>query len=360
LQQRVLPAYRVPFFEALAAACKDGLGVFAGQARPGEMIEAASGLGKAVYFPALNRHFLGGALYVCWQSGFLTWLETWQPGALVVEANPRYLRTPAAVRWMHAHRRPVIGWGLGAPVLLGPIADLRRERRQKFLHQFDAMLVYSRQGAEEYAALGFDRQHIFVAPNAMAPRPANPAPQRPLAPGPVTALFVGRLQERKRVDLLLRACAALPEDRRPRLWLVGDGPARDELEALARQVYPAAQFWGAQYGAPLEQLFYQADLFVLPGTGGLAVQQAMSFGLPVIVAAGDGTQSDLVRPENGWSIAAGDLDALTTTLAGALADLPRLRRMGAESYRIVSQEVNVDTMVEAFAECIRSVGKKVG
>ena len=86
----------------------------------------------------------------------------------------------------------------------------------------------------------------------------------------------------------------------------------------------------------------------------------MSFGLPVIVAAGDGTQSDLVRPENGWSIAAGDLDALTTTLAGALADLPRLRRMGAESYRIVSQEVNVDTMVEAFAECIRSVGKKVG
>ena len=42
--------------------------------------------------------------------------------------------------------------------------------------------------------------------------------------------------------------------------------------------------------------FAGADLFVLPGTGGLAVQEAMSYALPVIVAKGDGTQEDLVRP----------------------------------------------------------------
>ncbi len=358
LQQRVMPTYRVPFFEALAEACRGGLGVFAGQPRKGEMIEAAKGLEKAVYFPALNRHWLGGALYVCWQLGFITWLETWQPEALVVEANPRYLRTPAAVSWMHARQRPVIGWGLGAPPIGGSFASRRRSARQNFLRQFDALLVYSRQGAEEYAALGFDPQRIFVAPNAMARKPQKPAPQRPLPGGPATVLFVGRLQERKRVDLLLRACAALPSLLQPRLWVVGDGPARDALESLAREVYPAAQFWGAQYGEPLDKLFGQADLFVLPGTGGLAVQQAMSFALPVIVAAGDGTQSDLVRPGNGWCVPPGDLVALQTTLAAALGDVTALRRMGAESYRIVAQEVNVEGMVAAFAACMRSVAKE--
>jgi glycosyltransferase involved in cell wall biosynthesis len=358
LQQRVLPSYRVPFFDALAAACRDGLGVFAGPARKGEMIEAAARLEQAVYFPALNRHFLGGPLYVCWQSGFLTWLDTWHPEALVVEANPRYLHTLAAVRWMHARQRPVIGWGLGAPGTYGgTFGNLRRSARQNFLRQFDALLVYSRQGAEEYAALGIDPKRIFVAPNAMARRPQKSPPSRPLPTGPATVLFVGRLQERKRVDLLLRACAALPESLRPSLWVVGDGPSRDELESLARQVYPSAQFWGPQYGATLDPLFSQADLFVLPGTGGLAVQQAMSFGLPVIVAAGDGTQSNLVRPGNGWSVPPGDSQALETTLAAALADLPGLRRKGEESFRIVSEEVNVELMVEAFAACIRSVVK---
>jgi glycosyltransferase involved in cell wall biosynthesis len=83
----------------------------------------------------------------------------------------------------------------------------------------------------------------------------------------------------------------------------------------------------------------------------------MSFGLPVIVAAGDGTQSNLVRPGNGWSVPPGDSQALETTLAAALADLPGLRRKGEESFRIVSEEVNVELMVEAFAACIRSVVK---
>ena len=106
-------------------------------------------------------------------------------------------------------------------------------------------------------------------------------------------------------------------------------------------------FTGALYGAELAEQFREA-IFVLPGTGGLALQQAMSYGLPLIAAEADGTQAHLVRPENGWQIPPDDLPALGAALSTALRDIPMLRKMGAESYRIVSEEINLEKMVAVF------------
>ncbi len=360
LIQRVLPNYRAPFFDTLAEACQNGLGVFAGQPRQEESIETAKGLAKAVLAPANNLHLLRGPFYLCYQRGIIHWLENWQPDILIVEANPRYLSTPAAIRWMRSRNRPIIGWGLGAPSVSGVLASLREKSRQRFLAQFDTLLTYSQRGAEEYAQTGFNPQHIFVAPNAVAPRPTRPAQQRPERPSgkkPVV-IFVGRLQSRKRVDLLLRACAALPQEKQPELWIIGDGPARPEFEQIARSVYPEAKFLGGKHGAELAPFLEQADLFVLPGTGGLAIQQAMSFALPVIVAEGDGTQSNLVRPENGWNLTTGSLEELTRTIEQALSDIPGLRRMGAASYKIVAEEINLEGMVAAFSAAIQTAAAK--
>lgn len=364
LQQRVLPSYRVPFLDTLAHACPMGLHVFAGQPRAEEMIESSASLEAAHYTPALNRHLLRGSFYLCWQSGLIDWLKDCQPGALIVEANPRYLRTPAAIRWMHTcpqgsarPRGPVLGWGLGAPPIQGKLAGLRQTNRQRFLKHFDALLTYSQQGAEQYHAAGFPADRIFVARNAVSARPIKPAPDRsPNYPnGHANLLFVGRLQSRKRIDILLRACAALPETLRPHLVIVGDGPARGELQDLARRIYPQTEFPGARNGVDLEPYFLQADLFVLPGSGGLAVQQAMSYALPVMVAEGDGTQSDLLRPENGWNLPAGDQNALTTALQTALAHPEHLRSMGLASYKIVTEEINLENMAAVFVRAVNSV-----
>ncbi len=358
LQQRVLPTYRAPLFDALAQNCAGGLSVFAGQPQAGEQIASADRLQISQFVPAQNRHFLqvGSPFYQCWQPGILDWLEDWQPEALIVEANSRYRSTPGAVRWMHARGRPVLGWGLGAPPLHGSLASWRRRARQKFLAALDGVIAYSQRGADEYRALGFPPERVFVAPNAAALRPVSPPPARPptFAARPVV-LFVGRLQARKRLDNLLHACAALPVELQPRLQIVGDGPARLELESLAQRVYTQAEFSGARYGDELAGIFTAADLFVLPGTGGLAVQQAMSYGLPVIVAEGDGTQDDLVRPENGWRIPADNLEALKNALQAALTDAGRLRLMGAESYRIVAEEANLERMVQAFLQALAAV-----
>jgi glycosyltransferase involved in cell wall biosynthesis len=254
---------------------------------------------------------------------------------------------------MHNHDRPVIGWGLGAP----PARGLRDRGRINFLRQFDALICYSQRGAEEYASLGFPLDNLFVAHNSVSPAPTWPLPSRPdrFDERPCI-LFVGRLQFRKNVDLLLGACAEL--EPKPRLVIVGDGPEREALESLAQEIYPSAEFIGAKHGAELKPYFMEADLFVLPGTGGLAVQEAMSYGLPVIVAQGDGTQDDLVRSENGWQIIPDDMDSLVSTMKGARTDVARLRRMGEESYRIAKEEINIERMVETFVRALNQLTGK--
>lgn len=364
LQQRVLPAYRTGFLEALAEACEGGLTVFAGEPGREETILPASQLRNIHFVKGRNRHLVKASspYYFLWQAGLLRWLEEWNPDALVMEANPRYFSTWAAIRWMQARGRRVIGWGLGFEQPGNRVAKSRPARlwqkgiRRKFLQSFDALIAYSQRGAEEYRTIGFPAQRVFVARNAVASRPAQPPPERsPELSHPATVLFVGRLQGRKRLDNLLRACAALPASLQPRLWIVGDGPAYGEYKALSQAIYPSARFFGARHGQEIRSMFASADLFVLPGTGGLAVQEAMAYALPVIVAEGDGTQQDLVRPENGWLVPPGDVQALTSAIQEALADINRLRKMGVESYRTVAEEVNIENMVSVFIEALRAV-----
>jgi len=277
LQQRVLPAYRGAFFNALAVACEGGLSVFAGQPRPEESISTATHLDQAQYVTAHNLHIgrVTSPFYLCWQKGLMRWLGTWNPDALIMEANPRYISSRFGAAWMRAQGRPVLGWGLGLS-RNGGLERIRSRGRQRFLKQFDGMIAYSQRGAQEYREVGFPPERLFVAPNAVVPRPTNQPPvradsfnERP------SVLFVGRLQSRKRIDLLLNACAALPVAMQPRLVIIGDGPAREEFQSLAAQVYPHAEFPGAKHGAELEPYYAQADLFVLPGTGGLALHSAL-------------------------------------------------------------------------------------
>ena len=243
----------------------------------------------------------------------------------------------------------MVGWGLGAPGARGWAAGVWR----RFLRRLDGVIAYSRRGAREYAAAGMATERIWMAPNAVTWAPGAIG-QRTIPRDRAPRLIsVGRLQARKRVDVLLEACAGL--EPAPEVWIVGDGPARPVLEALASTRGVGARFYGAVRGQALDDLLKAADVFVLPGTGGLAVQQAMANGLPVIVAEGDGTQEDLVTAENGWLVPAGNAGALREALQEALAQPERLIDMGRASHRRVATQFNLDVMVEVFVEALNAV-----
>jgi len=353
LQQRVLPAYRAAFIDRLAGLCDGGLSLIAGAPRPAEAILTTGQLTIAEFVPVKNIHLFTGIAYLCLQRGLLAWLRRWDPDALILEANPRYMLNPVARRWMQRKGAPVIGWGLGAPPVRAGYAFVQRAIRRRFLNQFDALIAYSTRGAAEYQAQGVPQSRIFVAPNAVTPRPGPPPQRDDFSGRPPRLLFVGRLQARKRVDLLLHACRDLQP--RPEVWVIGDGPERKSLERQAARDFPEAHFAGTLQGDALREQYARADLLVLPGTGGLAVQEGMAYGLPVVVAEGDGTQEDLVQPENGWLIPPGDGQALQTALRQALSNPQRLLKMGAASHRSVVDRFNTGVLADVFVQVLNQV-----
>lgn len=348
--QRVLAGYRIPLFDTIAAAAGDQLSVYAGDPRPDEMIDSENEPKIAHRWQAQNLHLGVGKGYFCIQRDILDWIQSWNPDVLIVEANSRYLSTPSAIRAMHRKNKPVIGWGLGS-------GSSNLSFKRNFYRSFDAMITYSEAGKKSFQKYGIPAERIFVAYNAAAKRPHEALPpNRPVVdPFQPVILSVGRLQRRKRLDMLIRACAALKDEFQSKLWIAGDGPACTELRELAAEIYPQTSFFGSLYGEHLREKFLGADLFVMPGTGGLALQEAMAAGLPVIAGEADGTQGDLVRPDNGRIIAAGDQEGLIQAMREMLSDPTQLRAMGAHSYKIIRDEINLEAMAQVFLNAIEFV-----
>ncbi|MGA2111902.1 MAG: glycosyltransferase family 4 protein [Anaerolineales bacterium] len=365
LQQRVLPAYRGPFCAALAKELPGSLEVFAGRPRAGEGIPDSGSLHGIVRMVPTNLRLGWGGQFLLWQLGWQSWLRAFDPQLLVVEANPRYLSNHFAARWMRSRRRPVVGWSLG-PVGQAKGEGVLAARLRCYYAAFDSLVVYSRQAVREFDQIGIPREKVHLAPNAVQSSTSEAIrsqlasdhslvrhwrEQLGLGEG-LTVLFVGRLQTRKRVDQLLRASSRVQPC--PQLLVVGDGPERKALEELASRLLPACKFLGDLRGEELGRCFAAADLLALPGTGGLAVQEAMLYGKPVAVAQADGSQLDLVRPgRNGWLLPASDENALTEVLNQASADPDRLQAMGAASLEIVQETATLEKMVAGFLSAIR-------
>lgn len=107
-------------------------------------------------------------------------------------------------------------------------------------------------------------------------------------------LYVGRLAAEKRLDLLAEALRDMDGIR---LALVGDGPARPQLERRFEGM--PVTFTGFLNGHDLAVAYASSDLFVFPSdteTFGQVVQEAMASGLPVVAARAGGV-IDLVRDE---------------------------------------------------------------
>jgi glycosyltransferase involved in cell wall biosynthesis len=142
-------------------------------------------------------------------------------------------------------------------------------------------------------------------------------------------LFVGAVLREKRVELILDAMELMAR-RDVVLIVVGDGPYLPRVRAAAKG-RPDVVFAGSIIEG-VGPYYDAADVYVLPGTGGLGLNEAMAHGVPIVTGYADGSADDLVHDgENGFRLRRYGADELAEKLCAVLDDPERAARMGAVS-----------------------------
>lgn len=196
-------------------------------------------------------------------------------------------------------------------------------------------------------------------------------PVAPAADGDV--LYVGRLDERKGLEVLLRAFATVRAAHpRVRLAVVGRGERRARLEALARElgVADAVRFAGWVDHREIDAYYRGCAVFVLPSIftdeGGYepfsnVVLEAMAWGRPVISTTANGASFDVIQDGvNGLVVPERDPAALARALGRLLDDRDAAETMGRRARETIRDHFNVDLMARRFAEAIERVEARPG
>jgi len=258
------------------------------------------------YYPALARH-----------------LAAFRPDIVHIDEEPYNVASWQAL--YHARRH-------GARAVLFSWQNINRRYPPPFvwgerwvLRHIDHLIAGTDSAAQVWREKGY-RGSISVIPQfgidpvLFAPDGARP-PDRPFTIG-----YAGRLVEEKGVDLLIAAAAQLPGEWR--LVLVGGGPERDRLHAMAREagIAERVEFADQVQSTEMPAFYRRFDVLALPSRTrpnwkeqfGRALVEAMASGVPVI-GSNSGAIPDVIG-EAGLIFPEGDAQALAHHLAALLAD----------------------------------------
>jgi glycosyltransferase involved in cell wall biosynthesis len=181
-----------------------------------------------------------------------------------------------------------------------------------------------------------------------------------LPPSGLRILHIGRLVKWKRVDLLLNAFArVLQKYSEAELVIIGDGPELNTLKQLSDDlgVTPHVRFAGPIYKPEeLGAYMHESTVYVLAGMGGLSINDAMTYGMPVICSVCDSTERDLVHDGlNGFFFKENDADSLAEKIETLFASPERCKKMGEESERIILDTINIDTVCRRYLDAFNDV-----
>ena len=299
----------------------------------------------------------------------------------IFEWNVHYLSlAPALIKAKRKNVKTIL-WGHGQSANDG---TWRAWPRTSLARRADALVTYGEGACRRLMDAGFNGKSCFVASNAIDQTPiqnertklvekfgssenARSALRRELIlSSDFVALFVSRLEELRRVDVLMRAIRKSKDaGARIDLIIVGDGPNRVALEQLVNelQINDQIKWAGAVYDeSELAKYFLAADVFVFPSYMGLSALHAFGYGLPVITGdnlARHGPEAEaVVDGVTGLTFRHDDADDLSAKILKLKSDSQLRSKLSQAAHQTVLTRYSIKGMVAGLSEAIRYVAAK--
>jgi glycosyltransferase involved in cell wall biosynthesis len=212
----------------------------------------------------------------------------------------------------------------------------------------------------------WSRADVEVVPNAVDPTRFTPEggdaeairERHGLGRAPV-ALFVGRLTHHKGIEELIQAAAMTGPH--VRHVIVGDGPRRAALEAMARDVAPGrVTFAGRVRSEELPAYYRAASVGVLPSTSrleafGIAALECMASGRPVVVSRIPGVEEVIEPDVTGLLAEPVDPEDLARQIRAVALDPERAAAMGKAARERVLERFTLPRIVDRLLDVYRRV-----
>lgn len=220
-----------------------------------------------------------------------------------------------------------------------------RQRMVQALAAADALISISPFTTSGYLRLLPSPRRIVAIPNGIDLAPfATPAPRPADLDAAIVpkgyAVFLGRLNRRKGVDVLLDAYARRAD--LPPLVVIGDGDETGPLKEQAARsgLLGRVHFVGRRGGLEKAYLLQNARVGIIPSRGWeafpLVVLEMQAAGLPIVATRLPGLKDLIDEGNTGWIVPPEDPDALAQALASLWASSSQCDRMGHRALRLAA------------------------
>lgn len=374
LFQRYIPHYRWPIWDRLSRALKDELVLCYGDPPPDSSHLDASGKTTGIETCKLNNFWISNETAV-WQPFLRPFRQYKLPEVVISEHNIRLLSLIPLIVYCRVKKIPIILHGHGG------------SRKRDVVHSTSLVDVYHRwlvricdayicytDNIKEQLSNFVSREKLFVARNTLDTNTLfdllrelevigkYKIRERLKLNSEYYVVFIGRLIPEKEVDFLLDVMRILQDDGiKIGLLIIGNGPERENLEKYAhKKLIKDVNFLGAmaEWEASAPYIF-AADLMVIPGYVGLAVNHSLCFGLPVItqLAGPNGPfhspEIEFIRHgETGLMVKNGDNLAMAESILSILENLAHFRE---KTTSFAEEYLTIDILVSGIISAIRYV-----
>jgi glycosyltransferase involved in cell wall biosynthesis len=365
---RVIQHWRVPIFEKIAKVDNVDFKLLHGPDFNGTKVvnstDAINFKSKKLISYKLQKQSANGLIAMPFSPFLFFYLCFQRPDVVITEGASNFLNAIQGFAYCKLFGKKYIWWSLGK--LQKRDYDVNRKRIDRIVRymekQSDAIISYSTIGKQYFLSIGIPEERIFVAVNvvdtasklaALKTIDTNAIYNEFHKKHSFNVLFVGALNKEKNIEMLIKAFVKL-EAKHADVFLnvVGGGNHLEALKTLSNELGVKNINFTGNMIKGVENYFIGSDVFVLPGLGGLAVSEAMTYGLPVIASIGDGCEADLIDETNGLLDVDLNEDNLFNYLEKLYNDRELLQSLKQNAKRKIEEKYNVENYVKQISNAI--------